>query len=125
VSFYISILLTAVAPAMPSVKDNSELDSALSDDSVFQQYEVVKAESLSTISSNARISSLAILITTIIKTFQHQLSLYHAIFVFHLMFFLTVVHVGSSSSDQRANGSTPALRNLRATWRTAWVIRLG
>jgi hypothetical protein len=94
VSFYVSILLTAVTPVIPGVKDDSELDPALSDDSLFQRYEVIKAESLSTISSNARISSLAILITTVIKTFQHQLSLYHAIFLFHLMFFLTVVHVG-------------------------------
>jgi hypothetical protein len=31
---------------------------------------------------------------------------------------------GLSSSDQRANGSTPAVQNLRATWRTSWVIRL-
>jgi hypothetical protein len=50
--------------------------------------------------ANAGVSGTALLITAVIQTAQHQLSLYHAIFILHMLFFLgiTVSPTGTSIS---------------------------
>jgi hypothetical protein len=40
--------------------------------------------------ANAGVSGTALLITAIIQTSQHQLSLYHALFILHMLFFLGI-----------------------------------
>jgi len=45
---------------------------------------------LSVLSTNAAVSGTALVITAIIQTAQHKLSLYHAIFIIHMLYFLGV-----------------------------------
>jgi hypothetical protein len=42
------------------------------------------------LTTNAGVSGTALLITAVIQTAQHQLSLYHAIFILHMLFFLGI-----------------------------------
>ena len=45
-------------------------------------------ELLNALYANAGISGFGLLLTAIIATAQHQLSLFHAIFILHILFFL-------------------------------------
>lgn len=40
--------------------------------------------------ANATMSGFALLVTAIVRTAQHQLTLYHAIFILHMLFFLGI-----------------------------------
>ena len=49
---------------------------------------------------NAGISGLALLVTAIVQTVQNQLSLYHAIFIIHMLYF-TGIMVAPSGKETK------------------------
>lgn len=65
INFYYTMLLLAVIPQTPNT-----------------------IEVLNTLYATAGLSGLGLLLTAIIQTFQKQLSLFHALFVLHILFFL-------------------------------------
>lgn len=67
VNFYFTILLLALVPQMPETE-----------------------ELLDALYANAGLSGLGLLVTAIAQTAAGQLSLFHAIFVFHILFFLGI-----------------------------------
>ncbi|PFH45914.1 hypothetical protein AMATHDRAFT_51390 [Amanita thiersii Skay4041] len=67
INLYVTTLLLALVPNTP-----------------------LTAPLLSVLTSNAGISGAALLITALIETGKHQLSLYHAIFIIHALFFLGI-----------------------------------
>jgi hypothetical protein len=67
VNFYVTILLIAVVPETPETR-----------------------ELLSALYSNAGLSGLGLLVTAIVQTAANQLSLFHAIFIFHIIFALGI-----------------------------------
>ncbi|KAI0250810.1 hypothetical protein BJV78DRAFT_537311 [Lactifluus subvellereus] len=67
VNFYVTMLLLALVPKMPETE-----------------------EVLAALYSNAGLSGLGLLVTAIVQTATRQLSLFHAIFVFHILFFLGI-----------------------------------
>ncbi|KAF8625964.1 hypothetical protein AX17_006689 [Amanita inopinata Kibby_2008] len=95
VNLYITTLLMAVIPETPATLPLLEV-----------------------LIANAGVSGVALLITAIVQTVQKQLSLYHAIFIIHMLYFLGVAVV--PTGRYRGNICIQTIRAL-----TSFIVTYG
>jgi len=79
VNLYITALIIAFIPTNPTDAEAARKSSG--------------AELLEIVSTGAAISGVSLLITAVVQTAQGQLSLFHAIFVIHMLYFTSIVVV--------------------------------
>jgi hypothetical protein len=82
VNFYVTIILLTVIPETPETE-----------------------EVLLALSSNAGLAGLGLLVTAIVQTATKQLSFFHALFIFHILFFLGI---GATSMGECSGMSRPS-----------------